>query len=306
MLHLIRYDSLCIFVYSLIPSGYRKGEGLFGLVTENQKARLVFQDVVDVVVESCVNCLPLGLGRRLVLQKEGGEQSCEAKQKHNRDSMRLHMIASKTADVTSAQVGKKGQPDATNINGWWLCRCGFSGFPLWWIRLQFSNEFPLAKRNWCLSMLGNWLRKTRQRAASWQLFGMPIHRRVGAHTWDGEMSITHIAEIRMVSQWHTWSLIYLSVPWHQTFVEVCGGQVPRTYRFELGHARQRRYGQDLVCFWWSHLYPKESMVSCFSPSLSWCLPCTFLCRFSSPQYWNLNLITCLKTITWSNRIHESL
>ncbi len=106
MLHLIRYDSLCIFVYSLIPSGYRKGEGLFGLVTENQKARLVFH-VVD-VVESCVNCLPLGLGRRLVLQKEGGEQSCEAKQKHNRDSMRLHMIASKTADVYLHKWAKKG------------------------------------------------------------------------------------------------------------------------------------------------------------------------------------------------------
>ena len=29
-------------------------------------------------------------------------------------------------------------------------------------------------------MLGNCLRKTRQRAASWQLFGMPIHRRVGS------------------------------------------------------------------------------------------------------------------------------
>ncbi len=69
---------------------------------------------------------------------------------------------------------------------------------------------------------------------------MPIHRRVGA-TWDGEMSITHRAEIR-IPVTHMESYLP-SVPWHQTFVEVCGGQVPRTYRFELGHARQRRYGQ---------------------------------------------------------------
>lgn len=78
------------------------GEGLFGLVTENQKARWAARfSRRGFLVELCFFRLSRGLGR-LVLQKEGGDESCEA----NQHETAYDSITNRRC--VSAQVDKKG------------------------------------------------------------------------------------------------------------------------------------------------------------------------------------------------------